>query len=136
MKRRCLDKTHESFPYYGGKGIKICDAWIVSFEQFLSDVGVRPSEKHTLERINVRGNYEPGNVKWLLSNLQQRNKSNTKLPITYRGETHTITEWASITKIPKHRLYMRLKLRWNIEDILTVLCIRGRGKTRYGHTTL
>lgn len=62
MKYRCLYTTHPFYPDYGGRGITICDAWL-TFVNFLADMGERPEGK-TLERIDVDGNYEPGNVTW------------------------------------------------------------------------
>lgn len=63
MLQRCLDPKHESFRYYGGKGIIVCERWRSSFENFLADPGPRPSPCHTLERPNG-GDYRPGNVIW------------------------------------------------------------------------
>jgi hypothetical protein len=62
MLQRCLDPKHESFRYYGGKGIAVCERWRV-FENFIADLGPRPSPRHTLERPNG-GHYEPGRVIW------------------------------------------------------------------------
>ena len=64
MVQRCTNPNKERFPIYGGRGIKVCDRWLNSFEDFAKDVGEPPSPKHSLDRIDSDGNYEPGNVRW------------------------------------------------------------------------
>lgn len=78
MKVRCLKPKSRAWPYYGGRGIKIFDGWINSFESFLSHVGERPGPEYSLDRIDVNGNYEPGNVRWATKLEQQRNKRKIK----------------------------------------------------------
>jgi hypothetical protein len=133
MKIRCLVETNHNFSHYGGRGIKICEAWLKSFPQFLSDLGPRPSKLHTIERINNDGNYEPGNCKWALSSEQNQNKTTTKW-LTFRGETKTVVAWAEILNISRYLIYSRLSRGWTVEDILTVPIIKGRtGISRGNH---
>lgn len=76
MRVRCTNKTHVAFKYYGGRGIRVCDGWInetTGFEAFLHSMGPRPSPGHSLDRIDVDGNYEPGNVQWSTAQEQARN---------------------------------------------------------------
>lgn len=72
MHDRCNRVTNKSYRYYGALGITYCSRWN-SFENFLSDMGPRPSEEHTLERINPYGNYEPSNCKWATRSEQNNN---------------------------------------------------------------
>lgn len=72
MLDRCEKPNHISYPYYGGKGVTVCDRW-KSFENFLSDMGNRPSGK-TIDRINSDGNYEPSNCRWATIAEQNRNR--------------------------------------------------------------
>jgi hypothetical protein len=71
MKRRCSYPGATGYKYYGGRGIKVC---FNSFESFFADVGPRTSPEHSIDRINVNGNYEPGNVRWSTRSEQQQNK--------------------------------------------------------------
>ena len=74
MKQRCFDSNHHSYPYYGGRGIDVCDEWANSFTSFYEHIGDRPSRGHSVDRINVNGNYEPGNVRWATAVEQANNK--------------------------------------------------------------
>jgi hypothetical protein len=71
---RCYNPTHEHYKYYGGRGITVCPEWRKSFEAFLRDVGLRPSADLSLDRIDVNGNYEPGNVRWATRLVQSQNR--------------------------------------------------------------
>lgn len=73
MKNRCLNPNTPRYKDYGGRGIKVCDAWINSFVSFYQDMGERPPGM-TLDRINTNGNYEPSNCRWASNQLQARNK--------------------------------------------------------------
>lgn len=77
MKQRCLNTNKDNYSAYGGRGIKICDRWIESFDNFLEDMGNRP-EGTTLDRIDSNGNYEPSNCKWSTYSEQTLNTSSTK----------------------------------------------------------
>lgn len=73
MRMRCLNKNANTWKNYGGRGIKVCDRWLNSFPDFLSDMGKRPSNKHSIERKDVNGNYDPSNCKWATDTEQARN---------------------------------------------------------------
>lgn len=72
MLQRCLQKTHDKYPRYGGRGITVCSDWR-TFTNFLKDMGERPKNK-TLDRINVNGHYEPSNCRWATMKQQAKNK--------------------------------------------------------------
>ncbi len=74
MLTRCYRQKGEHWRWYGERGIKVCDRWRRSFENFLADVGHKPSPKHSLDRIDNDGNYEPGNVRWATPKQQANNR--------------------------------------------------------------
>lgn len=84
MHQRCLFAHHKFYKYYGGRGIKIAKEWLATryggelddkgFERFIEHIKKRPSEGHSVDRINVDGNYEPGNVRWATAKEQAANK--------------------------------------------------------------
>jgi hypothetical protein len=73
MRSRCLNRRSRGYANYGGRGVGVCERWAV-FENFLADMGPRPSSKHSLDRIDSNGNYEPGNCRWAALDVQQVNR--------------------------------------------------------------
>lgn len=81
MRKRCTDTTHVAYKYYGGRGIKVCDEWFDKengFEKFFKALGAAPSTGHSIDRIDVDGNYTPGNVRWATAKQQAGNTQRTK----------------------------------------------------------
>lgn len=120
MKSRCYYKDGPAYPDYGGRGIRVCDQWINSYETFLKDVGRKPTKNHSLDRIDVNGNYEPGNVRWATRDVQNANyrRSGGKR-ITLHGVTKTVPEWAEDMGISKHTILSRLASGWDEEKSIT-----------------
>ena len=74
MKDRCLNPNYHAYDRYGGRGIKVCEKWLNSFENFLDDVGLAPNIEYSIDRIDNNGNYEPGNVRWVDDWTQAHNR--------------------------------------------------------------
>lgn len=73
MRNRCFDEKNKSFKNYGGRGITVCDRWLV-YINFRDDMGEKPNPKYSLDRIDVNGNYEPGNCRWATPQQQAYNR--------------------------------------------------------------
>ena len=117
MKQRCLNTNAPDYPSYGGRGISICRSWVISFNNFLEDMGERP-ENMTLDRKNVNGNYEPINCRWATRSEQQRNKTNSLL-IEWEGITQGAADWADLVQLPSKIICERIRSGWSPKEALT-----------------
>lgn len=116
MKARCFNPNNRKYYRYGGRGITVCPRWL-SFDNFIADMGRRPSSRHTIERISNDGNYEPTNCRWATMKEQGQNTSIVKF-ITFHGETRTVTEWAEHVGVSQGSMSRRLS-SWPIDRALT-----------------
>lgn len=108
MKARCSNPRHAFYRYYGGRGITVCDRWLCSFDNFLSDMGPRPSRDYTLDRINNDGDYEPNNCRWATKEQQNSNRRSSHFLIV--GDTQlTISQWSMRTGLTRATITSRLK---------------------------
>lgn len=114
MIARCHRPATKYFHNYGGRGIVVCDRWRHSFENFLADMGLRPSNRHSIDRKENGGNYEPANCRWATKQEQDNNRRTNRL-LEVNGVSHTITEWARITGIAPVTIHYRIKRGWTIE---------------------
>lgn len=113
---RCHNLKHKSYPDYGGRGIEFR---FESFEEFLATVGRKPTPDHSLDRIDVDGHYERGNVRWATPTEQGRNKR-TNVFISAHGKTMTRSEWANILGVSPECLSVRHKAGWCDECTVTL----------------
>lgn len=122
MLNRCRCPSQQSYRLYGARGIRVCDRWQKSFAAFLEDMGRKPTPKHSLDRIDSNGNYEPSNCRWATAFEQQRNKRDSHF-LTFNGETMCISAWSERTGFKQGTIWQRVKLGWPVEKVLTApLC--------------
>jgi hypothetical protein len=116
MRQRCLNPTSSEFARYGGRGIKICDRWLTSFETFLEDMGPKPTPKHSVDRIDNDGNYEPSNCRWATVKEQNNNRC-TSVFVTIGRETKTVAQWDDLGRlaVDPSTVYKRIRSGWNPE---------------------
>lgn len=120
MKRRCYTKSQTAYKYYGARGIKVCAEWLdkdngfINFYNWAMQNGY--TDDLTIDRIDVNGNYEPSNCKWVTMKEQANNRRNN-IYIEYRGEKHTISEWSRLVNLSYKTLYGRYSRGCKIEDI-------------------
>lgn len=115
---RCENPKAPKYPSYGGRGIKVFPAWKESFDLFIAHVGCRPSNAHSLDRINNDGNYEPGNVRWATRKEQMRNTRTNRF-VEAGTIRLTIIEASEISGISPNTLTKRLDSGWAPERALT-----------------
>lgn len=117
MMQRCYYTKHKRYCAYGGRGIRVCKRWRESFENFIADMGVKPSEAHSIERKNNDGHYEPSNCVWATKEEQGSNTRQNHL-IQCGGKCQTLARWSRETGIGETTITRRLKLGWSAEDAL------------------
>lgn len=120
MRARCTSPSHPAYARYGGRGIGVDPRWI-TFEQFLKDMGRRPSPKHSLERKDNDGHYSPENCVWATS-LEQQNNTRANRNLTFMGKTQSVRRWAVELGITPGTLSSRLRRGWPVERALSKLC--------------
>jgi hypothetical protein len=127
MIKRCNNPKDISYPHYGGKGITVCERWLHSYENFLEDMGRRPSPRHSIDRKDNNKGYTPNNCKWSTFSEQRRNNSMPLRYLTARGETKILSDWAIVAGIHEATLRGRLRRGWDIgRAIFHKIRITGR----------
>lgn len=119
MRQRCLDKNSSHYKYYGAKGITICDEWLNDYTKFYKwAIENGASKEFTIDRIDVNGNYEPSNCRWVDAITQANNKTQNRI-IEYNGEKLTLAQWSRKTKIKEGTIRMRIdKYGYTIDEAL------------------
>ena len=122
MRQRCQNSNSSCYPYYGGRGIKVCSSWDASFDKFLLDMGKAPSTKMTIDRIDPDGDYCPENCRWATRSEQTRNRKCT-VKLTLNGVTKPAAAWAdelhATLGLRQQNINDRRYWGWTDEEILT-----------------
>ncbi len=123
---RCNNPNDKRYADYGGRGIEFR---FNSFEEFFAEVGLKPTSKHVIDRIEVDGHYEVGNVKWSTHQESARNTRKNRY-LTCNGKTQLLIEWAEELGVNPAAILYRLKAGWDIERALTAPPTKGLGRTK------
>jgi hypothetical protein len=115
MRSRCNNPNANAYYRYGGRGIKVCERWEVSFSNFIEDMGPRPSNKHSIDRIDNNGDYEPGNCRWGILEEQARNRSNA-VRVSFGGQNYRVDELSKISGLAEPAVRQRLAKGWSAES--------------------
>ena len=115
MKDRCFNPNNKQYLDWGGRGITVCDRWKNSFENFFADMGLKPTPKHSIDRIDNDGDYCPDNCRWSTSKDQNNNKRSNRL-ITIACVTLNIAQWAKEMGFAKSVIQNRLRDGWSEFD--------------------
>jgi len=130
MIARCSNPKNRVWHNYGGRGIRVCDRWSGSFKNFLSDMGRRPSDRHSIDRVNNDGNYEPSNCRWALAVEQSNNRRGIKR-IVVGDVALSAPEWSRITGIHKDTIHGRIERGWDPELAVSAAPDRSMKGRRY-----
>ncbi len=118
MKQRCTNPDNPAFRNYGGRGITVSERWIHSFDNFLADMGKRPSDVHEIERRDNENGYCPDNCYWATPQQQARNKRTSRY-FEHAGQRMILDDWAKQVGISRKTLTTRLRDGWSVARTLT-----------------
>ena len=120
LKHRCFNSNDKQFCDYGGRGISVCDEWRNDFKTFYDwSMSHGYNDTLTIDRIDVNGNYEPSNCRWVTMKEQCRNKRNNRL-LTFNGKTQCIVDWSNDLQIDRRTITKRIDvLGWTVEKALS-----------------
>jgi hypothetical protein len=113
MIQRCTNRRARNYADYGGRGISVCERWL-SFPNFFADMGLRPSNLHSLERMDNASGYSPANCCWATRREQNQNRRNNRR-FTVQGETKCLAEWARALGCSHTTILARIRMGWTEE---------------------
>lgn len=118
MIQRCNNPKKDNYHLYGGRGIKVCERWR-NFANFIADMGEKPTTKHSIDRIDNDGNYEPSNCKWSTAKEQAQNRRpNSAIPIyEFDGIKAPLSEHCKRKGVKHGTALYRIRHNWGLENI-------------------
>lgn len=118
MKQKCYNSNRKDYLYYGMRGIKVCDEWLNDFMAFYNwSMGNGYQDNLTIDRIDVNGNYEPSNCRWVDMKTQCNNRR-TNVLLTYNGKTQTMAQWSDDLQVPYSTIKHRHNKKWSDKECL------------------
>lgn len=139
IKQRCFDQGNAAFRLYGARGISMCSRWFYGEggktgpECFLADMGPKPSPRHSIDRIDVNGDYEPNNCRWA-THKDQANNCRTNVRVSYNGQMMGTRELSKLSGIPADVIGARLRYGWDVERAVTQRI--GEKRTRHASRSI
>lgn len=127
MINRCSCEASIGWKHYGGRGIRVCDRWQGSFQNFLEDMGEMPPGL-SIDRIDTNGGYNKDNCRWA-TKIEQANNCRSNVLLTYRNRTLSVAQWSRRLGVNSDSLRTRLRLGWSVERTLNVP-VKSRGKAK------
>ena len=115
MISRCHKESCKDYYKYGARGIRVCERWLHSFWDFVSDMGDRPSKDHSIDRIDNDGDYAPENCRWA-DHFTQANNKRSNRNLTYKGKTQSLACHCHEHNLNYYRVKARLQLGWTVEQ--------------------
>jgi hypothetical protein len=115
IKNRCYNPNVKSYPDYGARGITVCDRWLESFENFLADMGDRPTDKHTLDRRDNDKEYSPENCVWETRRVQAQHTRRSRM-LTYQGRTQSMAAWCDELGLKYRLIESRTERGWPADE--------------------
>ena len=130
MKRRCYTKTQTAYKHYGARGIKICDKWLDKDNGFMNfyNWAIKNGyhEGLSIDRINVDGNYEPKNCRWVTQKVQSNN-TRRNVYIVYNEEKHTLKEWSDLLNLNYKAVFNRYQKGFSLQEVFYRGDLREKG---------
>jgi hypothetical protein len=118
MRQRCSNPNNDAYRHYGGRGIRVCSRWEASAQNFIDDMGRRPSPRHKIERRNNDLGYNPDNCCWATSKEQSSN-TRRNVKVTFQGDVVTLSEASRRAGLNINTVYRRLSAGWTVERALS-----------------
>jgi hypothetical protein len=128
MHDRCSNSSHNHWHRYGGRGIRVCERW-ADFAAFLADMGQKPSRQMSIERLDMNGDYAPGNCVWATQKQQMRNMVRNRY-ISIGGITKLLCEWCEERALPSSLVTCRIGRGWSEEEALMPVGYRKKAPGR------